>query len=246
LRADFSMPVATVRNVPDRAAPRAEAEAAPDRTGEWTLRTLPVTVAGDTGPGLRARCGLSAGTPVLIYQGMLQEGRGLEASIRALGRAPGLHLAIVGGGALRPSLEALARETGCGERAHFLGEVGFRELLPLTREAAAGLALFEPLSSSYLYSLPGKLFEYVQAGVPVIATALPEMRKIIEGYGVGVCLEEYGPDALAAVMRRMAEDAAWRLGFLAKLPKAAEELCWEAEEARYLALYGSEGIGNRG
>ena len=73
--------------------------------------------------------------------------------------------------------------------------------------------------------------------MPVVATALPEMRKIIEGYGVGICLEDYGPEPLAAALLRMAEDRTWREGFKAGLAKAAEELCWEAEEARYLALY---------
>ena len=216
LRADFSLPVATVRNVPQRAS----------------LGNLQ-----DTYVGLHARCGLTGEEPVFLYQGMLQEGRGLEPSIRALGRAPDLHLAVIGGGGLRGALEALARESGCAGRVHFLGEVGHRELIHLTRDALAGLALFEPLSPSYLFSLPGKLFEYIQAGVPVVATALPEMRKIIEGYGVGICLEDYGPEPLAAALLRMAEDRTWREGFKAGLAKAAEELCWEAEEARYLALY---------
>jgi glycosyltransferase involved in cell wall biosynthesis len=175
--------------------------------------------------------------PILIYQGALQVGRGLEAAIRALGLVTGLHLAIVGGGGLRPALEILARESGCADRVHFLGEVDFRELVPLTREALAGLALIEPLSASYRFALPGKLFEYIQTGVPVIATALPEMRKIIEGYGVGVCLEDYGPVPLAAVMRRLAEDKAWSAGFAANLERAGRELCWEEEEARYLAMY---------
>lgn len=221
LSAAFGLPVATVRNVPARYAPAGS---------QGNLEATPIA-------GLHARCGVAAQVPLLIYQGALQEGRGLEASIRALGLVSGLHLAVVGGGALRPALEALARESGCRDRVHFLGEVDFRDLVPLTREAIAGLALIEPLSASYRFALPGKLFEYIQTGVPVIATALPEMRKIIEGYGVGVCLEDYGPASLAAVLRGPAEDPAWRAGFAANLERAAADLCWETEEARYLSLY---------
>lgn len=235
LRPELGLPVATVRNVPARSGGAASgAPAGGTGAGAAGTQGNPQVTQGR---GLRDRCGLGPGVPVLLYQGMLQEGRGLEPAIRALGPVEGLHLAIAGGGALRPSLEALARASGCAERVHFLGEVDFRDLVPLTREAAAGLALFEPLSPSYLYSLPGKLFEYIQAGVPVIATALPEMRKIIEGYGVGVSLEDYGPGPLSAALRRVAEDPAWRAGFAANLERAAAELCWEAEEARYLALY---------
>jgi glycosyltransferase involved in cell wall biosynthesis len=120
---------------------------------------------------------------------------------------------------------------------HFLGEVAFRDLAVLTRGALAGLAPFQALSASYLYSLPGKLFEYIQAGVPVIATALPEIRKVVEGYGVGICLEAYGPETLAAALRRMLREPGMREGFLKKMPAAQADLCREAEEARYLSLY---------
>ena len=227
LRPDLGLPVATVRNVPARAAMGA---GAPAGISNGTVTP---------GKGLRARCGLPPEAPVFLYQGMLQEGRGLEPAIRALGQVTEAHLAIAGGGALRPALERLARESGCANRVHFLGEVDYRDLIPLTREATAGLALFEPLAPSYLYSLPGKLFEYIQAGIPVVATALPEMRKIIEGYGVGLCLEDYAPGPLSAALRRVAEDRAWRAGVGANLARAAAELCWEEEERKYLALYKS-------
>jgi glycosyltransferase involved in cell wall biosynthesis len=225
LSADLRLPVATVRNVPARSLPGGDGSQAMGNMGVTQFR------------GLRERCGTGPHVPILIYQGALQEGRGLELGIRALGLVPGPHLAIAGEGGLRPALEALARECGCAERVHFLGMVDFRELPALTREAAAGLVLIEPLSPSYRFALPGKLFEYIQAGVPVIASALPEMRRILDEYGVGVCLEEYAAEALAAVLRRVAEDPAWTAGFAANLARAAADLCWEAEEARYLALF---------
>ncbi|HKP96496.1 MAG TPA: glycosyltransferase [Fibrobacteria bacterium] len=217
LREDFRIPVVTVRNVPER---------------------NPEAGAGDGRPGaLHARCGLPADAPILLYQGMLQEGRGLETALRALPSAPGIHFAVIGGGPLLEPLRRLAAECGCAERTHFLGEVDFRELVSLTRGAFAGLAPFQPLSASYRYSLPGKLFEYIQAGVPVVATALPEIRKVVEDYGVGICLESYGPESLAAALRRLREDGALYESFRRNLARARAELCWEAEEERYLSLY---------
>ncbi|MDB5048220.1 MAG: glycosyl transferase group 1 [Fibrobacteres bacterium] len=218
LRADFKIPVVTVRNVPERSA------------------VIP-PAAGNGPDALHARCGLPAEAPILIYQGMLQEGRGLETALRALPSAPGIHFAVIGDGPLRESLRALAKAEGCADRTHFLGEVDFRDLVTLTRGAFAGLAPFQALSASYLYSLPGKLFEYIQAGVPVIATALPEIRKVVEGYGVGICLEPYAPETLAAALRRMREEPGLREGFLGNLPAAGAALCWEAEESAYLSLY---------
>ena len=123
------------------------------------------------------------------------------------------------------------------DRVHLLGEVDFRDLTALTRGALAGLAPFQALSVSYLYTLPGKLFEYIQAGVPVIATALPEIRKVVEGYGVGICVEDDKPETMAAALRRMLAEPGPRAGFLRNLPAAQADLCWEAEEVRYLELY---------
>ncbi|MDB5103774.1 MAG: hypothetical protein JWP91_1463 [Fibrobacteres bacterium] len=224
LRADFRMPVITVRNVPERSSgPSGAASGTADH-------------AAETG-ALHARCGLKPDVPVLIYQGMLQEGRGLETAVQALAAVPGIHLAIAGGGPLREPLRALAAASGCPDRVHFLGEVDFRDLLALTRGAFAGLAPFQALSASYLHSLPGKLFEYLQAGIPVITTDLPEIRKVVDGYGVGICLAPYRPDTLAEALRRLREEPGLRDGFLRNLPKAQAELCWEAEEARYLSLY---------
>ena len=219
LREDFRLPVVTVRNVP--------------------YRNPDVTEGAEAGKpdALHARCGLPSEAQILIYQGMLQEGRGLETCVRALSAVPGFHLAVAGGGPLLEPLRNLAAESGCGDRTHFLGEVAFRDLAVLTRGAFAGLAPFQALSASYRYSLPGKLFEYIQAGVPVVATALPEIRKVVEGYGVGICLEAYDPESLAAALRRLREEPGLREGFLRNLPAAKRELCWEAEEERYLSLY---------
>jgi glycosyltransferase involved in cell wall biosynthesis len=213
LRADFAKPhVATVRNVPWRS--------------DATDRGL-----------LHARCGLPPTTPVALYQGMLQEGRGLEASVEALALVPGLHLAVIGDGPLREPLRRRAAALGCGERLHLLGEVPFRDLAGLTPGALVGLAPFQPLSPSYLYSLPGTPFEYVQAGVPVLATDLPEIRRVVEEYGVGWCVPGFSAEALAMRLRDLLADPARREALRPGLERARRELCWEEEERIYLSLY---------
>jgi glycosyltransferase involved in cell wall biosynthesis len=202
-----------------------------------TVRNVPERSSAAYAGALHARCGLPPATPVAFYQGMLQEGRGLEAAVDALAAVPGLHLALAGTGPLLEPLRSRAEAAGCGARLHLLGEVPFKDLAGLTPGAVAGLAPFQPLSPSYLYSLPGKLFEYIQAEVPVVATDLPEIRRIVEGYQVGYCLPEFGAGPLAERLRALAEDPARRESFRANLRRAKEELCWEAEEKAYLSLY---------
>ncbi len=223
LREDFRRErVITVRNVPPRTADPAAAAAA---------------------GALQARCGLPPGTRIVLYQGMLQEGRGLEAAVDAMAGLADLdlHLALIGDGPLAGPLRARAESLGCAARVHLLGEVDFRELAALTPCAFAGLAPFQPLSPSYLYSLPGKLFEYIQAAVPVVASDLPEMRRIVEGYSIGYCVPGPGLEGLANRLRRLAGDGGAYAGFKGNLERARRELCWEEEEKAYLELYRDTG-----
>lgn len=226
---------ASVAAVCDGIAARLRADFRRDRV--VTVRNVPyLSDREDTGT-LHERCGIPRNAPVAIYQGMLQTGRGLEASIDAVASIPGLHLALAGDGPLREALQSRAAAAGCAHRVHLLGEVDFRDLAGLTPGAFAGLVPIQPLSLSYTLSLPGKLFEYIQAGVPVIATALPEIRKIVEGYGVGICIEPFGSGSLAEALSRMREDGALRHSLLENLARAKAELCWEKEEEIYLSLY---------
>lgn len=94
---------------------------------------------------------------------------------------------------------------------------------------------------SYWYALDNKLFEYIAAGIPVLATRQPEYLRIVEGYGVGVCVD---PDQTGAYSSGLSTilDAypAWRERVLA----ARRELTWENEQGRLLELY-EELAGNR-
>ena len=75
--------------------------------------------------------------------------------------------------------------SNCSDRIHFLGAVNHNELLTYTASADIGLALIENISISYYYALPNKLFEYIMAGVPILSSNLPQMKKVIDDYQVG-------------------------------------------------------------
>ena len=120
---------------------------------------------------------------------------------------------------------------------HFLGEVDHLKLAELTRGAFAGLAPFQELSPSYRFSLPGKLFEYIQAGIPVLTTDLPEIRKVVDEYKIGICLKDFDSNALVATLLYLDENPELVHGFRQNMPRAQAELCWEVEESRYLSLF---------
>jgi glycosyltransferase involved in cell wall biosynthesis len=112
-------------------------------------------------------------------------------------------------------------------------------LRTLTRAADVGLSLDRDTSGNYRMSLPNKLFDYVHAGIPVVATALPEVRKVVEGQRIGVVVEHSGPAELARAIRSvLATDRdQWR----ARAAEAARELHWGVDAPQLLQALSAAG-----
>jgi len=138
-------------------------------------------------PALREALSISADVPLVLYQGIMVKGRDLITLVKAMGRIqhPTGVLVFLGDGPLVPTLETLAHEVGMQERVFFHPAVPPAELHRWTQEATLGICAKEAYCSSHTLSLPNKLFEYIQAGLPVLVSDLPEMRRVVSRYGVG-------------------------------------------------------------
>ena len=174
---------------------------------------------------------------VILYQGMLNPGRGLEEAITAMGSLPDLRLWIVGSGPEEQNLHRLADRLGVSERVWFAGFRPPEELPELTRQAWLGLNLLRADSPSYYYSLANKSLDYVQAGLPSVQMDFPEYRALNDRYGCYVLLEELTPAALSACIRQLTVDGAAYRTLRENCRAAAKELCWEREAPKLLAIY---------
>jgi glycosyltransferase involved in cell wall biosynthesis len=191
--------------------------------------------------GLRAQLGLggsAASAPLVLHQGAPAPARGCEVLIEALKRLPDVQLAFLGdpepgyGAGLRSFITA----QGMDRRVTLLPSVPLEDLLAHTAEADVGVTLLQDTCLNHRLALPNKLFEYIAAGVPVVAAALPETRRLVETYGVGWCAPPADPVAVAQALKA-ALDGRSDPGLRKRLARAAEELCWEREQLRLLALY---------
>ncbi len=181
--------------------------------------------------------GLSADSEenVIMYQGALNIGRGLELMIDAMAYFDG-QLWIAGDGDIADELKARAKINSLEQKVIFLGRLGVEELKRLTPQASLGLSLEEELGLNYTYALPNKLFDYIQSGVPVLVASLPEMAKVVNQYQVGELLQTRSPKALADQMQSMLSDSEKYQSWKTCCQAAAKELNWENESRKLEGL----------
>jgi glycosyltransferase involved in cell wall biosynthesis len=178
---------------------------------------------------------------ILLYQGALNLGRGIELMIRAMRHLPDFQLWIVGRGDVETELQELCATEGLQERVRFHGFVPWEKLAELTVQARLGFSLEEDLGANYRYASPNKIYDYVQAAVPVLVSDLPEMQMLVAQYQLGGVLPvaERNPEALARRVKALLTDETHYQILVANCRKAAGELIWEIERARLLEIYQS-------
>ncbi|PIF06286.1 MAG: glycosyl transferase group 1 [Draconibacterium sp.] len=165
----------------------------------------------------------------IIYQGAVNMGRGLEQTIHAIKNLENVQLIIAGHGDIIDELKQLADREGLLDRIVFTGRLPFESLRELTATAHLGISLEEDLGLNYRYALPNKLFDYIQARVPVLVSNLPEMAAIVNTYKIGEIAVSLNPEKLAkdieAALFSMEKRRKWKKN----LEMAAKELTWENE-----------------
>jgi glycosyltransferase involved in cell wall biosynthesis len=174
---------------------------------------------------------------LLLYQGALQHGRGIELALHALAQLPDVRLRVVGGDSHRPALEALAAQLGVSERVQWLGWVPFERLAALAMEASLGLSLEQAIGQSVTNSAPNKLYDYLQARLPIVVAPRPVHKDLVKRYGCGRVLKADTAEALATAISELLDNSTAYDAAQAGTERAAQELVWEAAEPRLIDVY---------
>ncbi|MGE0020671.1 MAG: glycosyltransferase [Draconibacterium sp.] len=167
---------------------------------------------------------------IILYQGAVNIGRGLEQVIHAMHYIENARLIIAGDGDIKSQLEALVQVENLQNKIEFTGRLTIDELAQLTPTADLGLSVEEDFGLNYRFALPNKLFDYIQSNVPVLVSNLPEMTAVVNHFQVGEITDSLDPVFLAAKISDALENTEKRKFWMANLPKAAAELAWENEE----------------
>ena len=173
----------------------------------------------------------------LLYQGALNEGRGIETLLEAMQYLENAQLVLAGEGDLSVQLRQKARDLGLQDRVVFLGYVKPEDLKQLTAQAWLSLNLLENRGLSYFYSLANKFFDSVQACVPVLTMDFPEYHALNAQYEVAVLLEELSPESVAQAINSLLEDQEKYKKLQQNCRLAREEWNWELEQKTLLNLW---------
>lgn len=171
---------------------------------------------------------------IFLYQGGLAVSRGIELLLETFERMhdPKLHLVLMGSGTHQALCASAA--VRC-DSIHLRPPVPYHDLIQYTASADIGVISTQNLCLNNWFCMPNKMFEYIQAGVPVLCNDLHDCRRVIGEYALGEIIPEYDIDALEAAVRAMA--AVDLTKYQAGLKKAQEHFTWEREEPKLRAIY---------
>lgn len=170
---------------------------------------------------------------IFLYQGKLSKHRGIEKIVEVFKIMPqNYHLVLMGyGEELKKFLEKIDYPN-----IHIHEAVAPYKILEYTSSADYGIALIEPISLSYEYCLPNKLFEYTMVSKPVVVTSSVEMKRFVETNDIGISIDF--DDSINALKERLIEFASMpNERYLNNLQKTALKYNWENQEKILLDLY---------
>ncbi|MCX6182486.1 MAG: glycosyltransferase [Bacteroidetes bacterium] len=181
--------------------------------------------------------GLPEGKKIILMQGAgINVDRGAEEIVEALRvlNSDQYVFLVVGSGDVIPALKEMVKRYKMEDKVIFTGKVPMEQLVRYTVLADVGVTMDKDTNVNYRFSLPNKLFDYIQCGVPVLASNLVEIRNIVEEYKVGEVVSNTEPSYLSKTISSFLNNERKLAEYKANALKAAEELCWEKEKIKFV------------
>jgi len=193
-----------------------------------TIYNYPMQINTNKGDNyLRKNFNIKSQSRILIYQGVIQKGRGIKKLINIIKNTKNFVGFIVGSGEAENYYKEYVKASFLENKIYFIGEFPYIDLLQITASADVGLALISSNSISYKYALPNKLFEYAICGVPCLSHNIPNMKKYISKYQLGLCVDNSTTNQIEGI------------NFLLKKNKPIKfpnNLSWKSQEKKFINI----------
>lgn len=171
------------------------------------------------------------GQPLLILQGRgININRGAEEAVEMMRYLEGFRLLIIGGGDVFEPLKKKIQELSFSDRITILDELPYDEMLEYTKISDLGLTLDKGGSLNYEYSLPNKLFDYIQCGLPILSSERPLIKELIEEHEIGWIQPDLSPLALATKVRSIFDNQKEFEHVKNNIMNCRKEFSWQKEK----------------
>ncbi|AXI10587.1 glycosyl transferase [Oceanobacillus zhaokaii] len=174
---------------------------------------------------------------ILLYQGGIQAGRGLENLIEAYPLFNEGTLVFIGDGKIKDKLVKMVKERNLEDGIRFIPKVPVRDLPKYTKNAYLGFQVLNNINFNHWSASSNKLFEYMMNEVPVVACNFPEIKKAVEESEVGVTIDPHDPKEIAKGVNFLLENPEKRDYFSANCKNARKKYNWEKEQKYLLEVY---------
>lgn len=174
---------------------------------------------------------------ILLYQGGIQAGRGLDKLIKAVTMFDQGTLVLIGDGRIKPDLEKLVKDMNLQEKVRFLPKVPLADLPKYTANAYIGFQVLNNINYNHYSASSNKLFEYMMAGVPVVACNFPEIRRVVQGEETGICIDSHKPEEIARAVNKLLNNPALRARYSENSIKASKLFNWDQEKELFINVY---------
>lgn len=188
--------------------------------------------------------------PIVLFVGIVIHDRGLFDVVRAmpavLERIPSAVLVVVGDGPVVPALREEVARLGLGDSVLLVGWQEHSDLPAFYQRARVGLLPFKP-GGQIDFTLANKLFDYMGAALPVVATDVPPMRRVLREARAGILVEGPTPEGLAdAIVEVLSlEQSAWRDMAESGRRLVVERYNWASDAGRFVEAVESSVRGGR-
>jgi glycosyltransferase involved in cell wall biosynthesis len=174
---------------------------------------------------------------VILYQGALNDGRGIEETIKAMQFIENAELWLAGEGDLSEHLRQLTKNLKLESKVRFLGFVLPNDLKAITQLSDIGLNLLKNKGLSYYFSLANKCFDYIQAEKPALHRNFPEYQAINEAFEIGILLNDLQTETIVDSLKKLLDNPLKYNELKENCRKAKIVYTWEKEGAKLIAFY---------
>ena len=198
----------------------------------YTIYNYPLLCNHKKNNYLRSKFNINPNNKILIYQGVIEKGRGVGLLIKIISIVKGCACVIVGGGPDLLFFKQVVSSLNLKHKVFFHKKVPYVDLLKITLSADVGISFIRPTCKNNIYALPNKIFEYSICGLPVLSSNMPGITTTIKKYNLGKCCNIYNQNHIIDAVKEISQKS-----FLNEKKSLIKNIAWKSQEEKFLNIF---------